>query len=148
MKGLETDTFYQFGNAIGTSRWPDEEDQKPKSEGWRHGVVNNRKVTDAFNSHMGYNDKNHGPSAEMVYRLLTISMDFTTFASTNPTSKDQNVDEDLNIEYVSLPFSPEDSNFLKLYKIHNNIHGWTGDAGHMGNVPVASFDPLFWLHHW
>lgn len=27
-------------------------------------------------------------------------------------------------------------------------HGWTGDAGHMGNVPVASFDPLFFLHHW
>jgi hypothetical protein len=27
-------------------------------------------------------------------------MDYTTFASTNPTSKDQNVNEDLNIEYV------------------------------------------------
>jgi hypothetical protein len=65
-------------------------------------VVNNRKVADAFNSHMGYNDKNHGASAEMVYRLLTIPMDFTTFASTNPTTKDQKVDEDLNIEYVSL----------------------------------------------
>jgi hypothetical protein len=51
---------------------------------------------------MGYNDKNHGASAEMVYRLLTIPMDFTTFASTNPTTKDQKVDEDLNIEYVSL----------------------------------------------
>jgi hypothetical protein len=27
-------------------------------------------------------------------------MDYTTFASTNPSSKDQNVNEDLNIEYV------------------------------------------------
>lgn len=36
----------------------------------------------------------------MVYRLLTVPMDFTTFASTNPTSKDQKVEEDLNIEYV------------------------------------------------
>ncbi|KAJ5407672.1 hypothetical protein N7509_001555 [Penicillium cosmopolitanum] len=126
----EQEEYKNFGNAIGTSRWPDEEDQKPTSEGWRHGVVNNRKVADAFSSHMGYNEKNHGASAEMVYRLLTIPMDFTTFASTNPTSKDQKVDEDLNIEYI-----------------HNNIHGWTGDAGHMGNVPVASFDPLFWLHH-
>lgn len=93
---------HQFGNAIGTSRWPDEEDQNPNSEGWQHGVVNNRKVADAFNSHEGYNDKNHGPAAEMVYRLLTVPMDYTTFASTNPTSKDQNVDEDLNIEYVSI----------------------------------------------
>ncbi|KAJ5200889.1 hypothetical protein N7449_005692 [Penicillium cf. viridicatum] len=126
----EEEEYKNFGNAIGTSRWPDEEDQNPNSEGWRHGVVNNRKVADAFNSHKGYNDKNHGPAAEMVYRLLTVPMDYTTFASTNPTSKDQNVDEDLNIEYI-----------------HNNIHGWTGSAGHMGNVPVASFDPLFFLHH-
>ncbi|KAJ5253116.1 hypothetical protein N7489_003526 [Penicillium chrysogenum] len=126
----EQEEYKNFGNAIGTSRWPDEEDQRPTSEGWRHGVVNNRKVADAFNAHEGYNDKNHGPAAEMVYRLLTVPMDYTTFASTNPTSKDQNVDEDLNIEYT-----------------HNNIHGWTGAAGHMGNVPVASFDPLFFLHH-
>ncbi|KGO40736.1 Concanavalin A-like lectin/glucanases superfamily [Penicillium expansum] len=126
----EQEEYKNFGNAIGTSRWPDEEDQNPNSEGWRHGVVNNRKVADAFNSHEGYNDKNHGPAAEMVYRLLTVPMDYTTFASTNPTSKDQNVDEDLNIEYI-----------------HNNVHGWTGSAGHMGNVPVASFDPLFFLHH-
>ncbi|KAJ6105130.1 hypothetical protein N7523_010204 [Penicillium sp. IBT 18751x] len=126
----DQEEYKNFGNAIGTSRWPDEEDQKPTSEGWRHGVVNNRKVADAFNAHMGYNDKNHGPAAEMVYRLLTVPMDYTTFASTNPASKDQSVDEDLNIEYI-----------------HNNIHGWTGAEGHMGNVPVASFDPLFFLHH-
>ncbi|KAJ5541865.1 hypothetical protein N7461_007868 [Penicillium sp. DV-2018c] len=126
----EQEDYKNFGNAIGTSRWPDEEDQNPASEGWRHGVVNNRKVADAFNAHEGYNDKNHGPAAEMVYRLLTVPMDYTTFASTNPTSKDQKVEQDLNIEYI-----------------HNNIHGWTGDAGHMGNVPVASFDPLFFLHH-
>ncbi|CAG7929405.1 unnamed protein product [Penicillium olsonii] len=126
----EQEDYKNFGNAIGTSRWPDEDDQNPNSEGWRHGVVNNRKVADAFNSHEGYNDKNHGPAAEMVYRLLTVPMDYTTFASTNPTSKDQNVEEDLNIEYI-----------------HNNIHGWAGDAGHMGNVPVAAFDPLFFLHH-
>lgn len=65
-------------------------------------MVNNRKVADAFNAHQGYNDKNHGPAAEMVYRLLTVPMDYTTFASTNPTSKDQSVEQDLNIEYVSL----------------------------------------------
>ncbi|KAF3394050.1 Tyrosinase [Penicillium rolfsii] len=126
----EQEDYKNFGNAIGTSRWPDEEDQKPTSEGWRHGVVNNRKIADAFGSHVGYNDKNHGPATEIVYRLLTTPMDYTTFASTNPTSKDQKVNEDLNIEYI-----------------HNNIHGWTGAEGHMGNVPVAAFDPLFFLHH-
>ncbi|EPE28797.1 Di-copper centre-containing [Glarea lozoyensis ATCC 20868] len=31
--------------------------------------------------------------------------------------------------------------------IHNNVHGHVGGTGHMGNVGVASFDPIFWLHH-
>ncbi|KAJ5173461.1 uncharacterized protein N7500_001392 [Penicillium coprophilum] len=144
----EQEEYKNFGNAIGTSRWPDEEDQNPRSEGWRHGVVNNRKVADAFNSHEGYNNKNHGPAAEMVYRLLTVPMDYTTFASTNPTSKDQKVDEDLNIEYGALHLSM----YCALHLVAQNTnklgsHGWTGAAGHMGNVPVASFDPLFFLHH-
>ena len=27
--------------------------------------------------------------------------------------------------------------------------GFTGlGAGHMSDVPVAAFDPIFWLHHW
>lgn len=55
-----------------------------------------------FNSHEGYNDKNHGPTAKLVYRPPTVPMDYTVFASTNPISKDQNVDEDLNIESVSI----------------------------------------------
>jgi hypothetical protein len=27
--------------------------------------------------------------------------------------------------------------------------GFSADAnGHMAAVPVAAFDPIFWLHHW
>ncbi|KAJ5175788.1 uncharacterized protein N7482_001665 [Penicillium canariense] len=140
----DQEEYKNFGNTIGTSRWPDEEDQKPASEGWRNGVVNNSKAADAFNSHMGYNDKNHGPAAEIVYRLLTIPMDYNTFASTNPTSKDQNVDEDLNIEYPS--GTHIDSLWLMILDSQQYSRmGW--GEGHMGNVPVASFDPLFFLHH-
>jgi tyrosinase len=29
--------------------------------------------------------------------------------------------------------------------IHNSVHGWVG--GHMGQIPFAAFDPLFWAHH-
>ena len=29
--------------------------------------------------------------------------------------------------------------------LHNTIHNAVG--GHMSNVPVASFDPIFWSHH-
>lgn len=33
--------------------------------------------------------------------------------------------------------------------IHNNYHvNIGGQGGHMSEVPVAAFDPIFWLHHW
>ena len=31
--------------------------------------------------------------------------------------------------------------------LHNAIHGLVGNGGHMGVVPYAAFDPIFWLHH-
>jgi hypothetical protein len=44
-----------------------------------------------------------------------------------------------------------------LEDLHNNYHNYLGgdpfpnvkqDRGHMTSVPVAAFDPAFWLHHW
>ncbi|KAH6908113.1 tyrosinase [Coprinopsis sp. MPI-PUGE-AT-0042] len=38
--------------------------------------------------------------------------------------------------------------YLSLEGIHNNVHNWTGQGfSHMAHVPVAAFDPIFWLHH-
>ena len=31
--------------------------------------------------------------------------------------------------------------------IHDNIHFYIGGLGHMGDVPMAAFDPIFFLHH-
>jgi len=39
------------------------------------------------------------------------------------------------------------SNYASLEGIHNSIHTWVGGIGHMSNIPVAAFDPIFWLHH-
>ncbi|KAK2778713.1 hypothetical protein CKAH01_11639 [Colletotrichum kahawae] len=45
------------------------------------------------------------------------------------------------------------SGYLNLEYIHNNVHNLTGGnkwdlgMGHMSDVPVAAFDPVFWLHH-
>jgi tyrosinase len=33
----------------------------------------------------------------------------------------------------------------ELEDYHGNVHVWVG--GHMGNLPFASFDPIFWVHH-
>lgn len=35
-----------------------------------------------------------------------------------------------------------------LEALHGNYHVMIGGAGHMGHVPVAAFDPIFWFHHW
>jgi tyrosinase len=45
------------------------------------------------------------------------------------------------------------TDFASLESVHDNVHGDTGgtsrgNTGHMGHVPVAAFEPLFWLHHW
>jgi tyrosinase len=29
--------------------------------------------------------------------------------------------------------------------LHNRVHVWVG--GHMGKIPFAAFDPIFWAHH-
>jgi tyrosinase len=33
----------------------------------------------------------------------------------------------------------------QLEELHNRVHVWVG--GHMGQIPYASFDPIFWAHH-
>lgn len=32
-----------------------------------------------------------------------------------------------------------------LEQLHGRVHGWVG--GHMGLIPFAAFDPVFWAHH-
>lgn len=32
-----------------------------------------------------------------------------------------------------------------LEQLHGSVHGWVG--GHMGLIPFAAFDPIFWAHH-
>lgn len=39
------------------------------------------------------------------------------------------------------------SNWGSFEDFHNAIHSYVGGRGHMGNPGIASFDPIFWLHH-
>ncbi|KAJ5646047.1 hypothetical protein N7490_002419 [Penicillium lividum] len=127
----QKDTYTIF-ECIGTSRWPQEGDNVSGSEAWKNGVVNNYKVQDALKKPQWVANSPYGQPSEMVWRLLTVPMEYSTFATTAQLDPDQNVANDINIEYI-----------------HNNIHGWVGGDlnGHMSQIPVASFDPLFWLHH-
>lgn len=52
---------------------------------------------------------------------------------------------------------PPPVGFGSLEDVHNAVHGIVGGygrdgqgrqmKGHMGSVPISSFDPIFWLHH-
>ncbi|QSS48849.1 photo-regulated tyrosinase [Histoplasma capsulatum var. duboisii H88] len=125
--------YFNFGPCIGTSRSPDIEDsQNPESETWKNGVVNNNQVGIALKSPGWMGDGKYGAASEMVYRLLTHPLDYPSFATTFRAKGQDDISKDINLEYI-----------------HNNVHGWVGGnyTGHMSEIPVATFDPLFWLHH-
>jgi tyrosinase len=56
---------------------------------------------------------------------------------------------------VSLPSAQEVTDALRIRDfigfsaqvedLHNRVHMWVG--GHMGQIPYAAFDPIFWAHH-
>ncbi|KAK2785870.1 hypothetical protein FQN52_009208 [Onygenales sp. PD_12] len=124
---------FNFGPCVGTSRCPDKEDSEvPESDTWVHGVVNNNQVAVALKSPGWMGEGKYGATSEMVYRLLTHPLDYPSFATTFRPDNDTSPDKDINLEYI-----------------HNNVHGWVGGdyTGHMSEIPVATFDPLFWLHH-
>ena len=48
---------------------------------------------------------------------------------------------------VMKPRAKGDS-YGSLEGIHNTYHNWIGGkGGHMSEVSVAAFDPVFWFHH-
>lgn len=115
------------------------------------GTIDNKKAAEALRGGKWYDDKDPYTLKENVYRLFT-SHDLKAFAAfsttlySDPEDKDkqrgldQHGNKDVAQSYSSLEF------------IHNNIHAWVGGpdgmtAGHMADVPVAGFDPVFWLHH-
>lgn len=76
-----------------------------------------------------------GSMQESVYNLLTVCNDYENFSNDNAGSS-----------------SASCSNSLE--GIHNTIHTTAGgpgaggvSGGHMTYLPLASFDPLFWIHH-
>ena len=84
----------------------------------------------------------HMTIADAVYRLFTEKwfIRYEAFATTHlyNLEKEKNPNADV-------------THYLSLEGIHNMIHNWIGGVGlegHMTEVPVSAFDPIFWLHHW
>ncbi|KAK3296423.1 common central domain of tyrosinase-domain-containing protein [Chaetomium fimeti] len=128
-----------FSKSQSSSRWATFEPQgEAVSANWVDGTVNNDRIAEALEAHPWYNNNADGvPLAEMVYRLYEPEYvkSFAQFATTRfPQGQE-----------------PDPKAYLNLEFIHNNIHNWTGGlsgfTGHMGQVPVAGFDPIFFMHH-
>ena len=49
------------------------------------------------------------------------------------------------IEYAIAEYRQYEQFRSEIEDYHGNVHVWVG--GHMGNLPFASFDPIFWAHH-
>ncbi|KAJ5088929.1 tyrosinase [Penicillium argentinense] len=81
-------------------------------------------------------NKNHR-AAENIYRLFSYTANYDNFATAG------------GIPDISGGKLPEGQWYQSLEQIHNSVHWWVGGVnnGHMAQVPVASFDPFFWLHH-
>ncbi|KAI1478854.1 Di-copper centre-containing protein [Daldinia eschscholtzii] len=121
-----------FSKSVGTSRWALYEPES--SQSWEEGEVDNEMAANALATHKWYKGENV-PLAEMTYRLFLPEYikSFAQFATTK-YNKDHHLTGYLNLEFI-----------------HNNVHNWTGGTdkyiGHMTEVPVAAFDPIFFMHH-
>lgn len=66
-------------------------------------MVNNYKVQEALKKPVWLGESPYGQPAEMVYRLLTVPMDYSTFATTAQLSDNPEVQNDINLEYSKFP---------------------------------------------
>ena len=137
LKTMEFDDAIQYGECVATSRCPTKEERTDVEGRWKNGVVHHSTADKFFSDRSSITDFDYGKTAEMVYRLLTYPLDFKSFATTardatEISASGSKVMLDMNLEFI-----------------HNNIHYWVGgDGGHMSQIPVATFDPIFWFHHW
>lgn len=66
-------------------------------------MVNNYKVQDALKKPNWLSKTQYGQPAEMVYRLLTVPMEYSTFATTAQLGENPEVGEDINLEFSMDP---------------------------------------------
>lgn len=135
------------------------------------GTIDNARAADALRGAVWIADsKDPYTLKENVYRLFTnkdskkyAAFSTTLYVPSEDHSKDKDKDKDKDKPFDPLGLhnllnlddegkSDVEQSYSSLEFIHNNIHSWIGGpdgmtAGHMADVPVAAFDPVFWLHH-
>jgi tyrosinase len=75
-------------------------------------------------------DNNAASLRQRLYMLFTYYHDYTTFS---------------NEAWIDSNNNP--NGYDSIESVHDQIHGLTGNGGHMTYIDYSAFDPLFWLHH-
>jgi tyrosinase len=120
-------------NGRSTVRWP----VKPKNDTNEHDLI--REFQSAYTKlveEKGREDTHkYRFGLNLTERSAYILLAYKTFGPMGNNRADR-----------KLPNMPW-ANFGSLEDIHNTVHGAVGGEGNMGNVGIAAFDPIFWLHH-
>ncbi|KAJ4258014.1 hypothetical protein NW762_008151 [Fusarium torreyae] len=143
-----------YDRCIATSRWAQ---GTGINQEWINGKQNNNLIVKSLRDYR-WDPKNNTEDPprkgnltaslrDAFYRVLTIER-FEDFATKRKPGGEPRT-----------PNNTKDYAFDSAENIHDNLHGWCGgdrtdpDAsnyallGHMSHVPLAAFDPIFWLHH-
>ncbi|RFN51310.1 di-copper centre-containing protein [Fusarium flagelliforme] len=150
---LNKDYSIPFDRCIATSRWAQ---GTGINQEWIDGKQNNDFIVKSLRDYR-WNPEDNTEDVRMgnltaslrdaFYRVLTIEK-FEDFATKRKPGGEPRTKGNTK-EYA----------FDSAENIHDNLHGWCGgdrtDAstegyallGHMSHVPLAAFDPIFWLHH-
>ncbi|KAI1169452.1 tyrosinase domain protein [Nemania sp. FL0916] len=148
---IDGDTEYPFDKCKATTRYGlmDGYHADVLADGGQHWPRVNLALNEhAWGGSIGTSPERNATLQELTHRLLLSQIDsWGDFSSTRNDKKHARTSQ---------------RNYLNLEAIHNNIHNWVGGfyykrpgpdswklwgAGHMSNVPVAAFDPIFWLYH-
>ncbi|RKK21179.1 hypothetical protein BFJ66_g17688, partial [Fusarium oxysporum f. sp. cepae] len=149
----EVEEVLPWSQCFGTSRYgikrANIKEPLPIPDHMAQGINNYAAVSQAIDEHSWYVGEvdegkrlQNSQVCDLVHRLLTAVPEYNNFSSTliRKHNGEKPWEQWVNLEYV-----------------HNNLHNWIGGSngkldgeglGHISNVPVAAFDPIFYMHHW
>ena len=143
--------YIEFDLCKATSRHPTKDDLQ---ENWEKGKQDNDAIMNVLRDYtpeVQDSSRQGNLTASLrdaFYRVVMIK-EFEDFATKR-----------LPNHRASDPDSKKQTSFASCENLHDNMHGWCGGdqlatdkqdvqlLGHMSHVPVAAFDPIFWVHHW
>ncbi|KAL8693817.1 MAG: hypothetical protein Q9218_001417 [Villophora microphyllina] len=97
----------------------------------------------AFHSTVRYPDANGQSQPDLVNKQLQANAASLHVATYRLITQEPKYGPFSNLGYND----GRGNHYNNIENIHNAIHSFVGNGGHMGIIPYSGFDPIFWLHH-